>query len=648
MVAQQSSPFTALIRELSDVHGTMIGLDRDCGGYLSELAEDQRASARNLLHYLALRRHDLRQAQTALASHGISSLGRMESHVRHGLEAVLKVLDLLNGTPWEEPSGTPSLTKDAGEQLLAAHTDALFGRAVNGRTVRIMVTMPGEAAGDSVLVRELVAAGMDCMRINCAHDDTAVWGRMIEHLARANRDLRRMCRLSMDIAGPKLRTALIEAGPAVLKIKPRRDAFGIVTRPAVVALMAASRRQAVTSPVDAVLTLDAAPPAVDVGQILTCSDVRGRTRQLRVCARSDGVVLAELHRTAYIVPDTPVHFSTGSAPTMRRVVNVPPLAKDLILKKGETLELTPDGTAGHPALRDDHDRVLIPAAIGISLPEVFRDVQPGEAVWFDDGKIGGVVRAINPNQITVEITHARPDGSRLSSGKGVNLPDTHLRLPALTAKDRADLAFIATHADLVGYSFVRRPDDIFNLQDTLAELHTPHVGLILKVETRHAFAELPKLLLACMRGGPFGVMIARGDLAVECGFDRMAEVQEEILWICEAAHTPVIWATQVLESLAKTGLPSRAEVTDAAMSERAECVMLNKGPYIREAVKTLDNILRRMQAHQTKKRAMLRPLQVAQPMLAELEAGSAALHLKLRGSRVPPPSDGAAEKALMH
>ena len=103
-------------------------------------------------------------------------------------------------------------------------------------------------------------------------------------------------------------------------------------------------------------------------------------------------------------------------------------------------------------------------------------------------------------------------------------------------------------------------------------------------------------------------MIARGDLAVECGFDRMAEVQEEILWICEAAHTPVLWATQVLESLAKTGLPSRAEVTDAAMSERAECVMLNKGPYVDVAIETLDDILRRMAGHQRKKAALLRPL----------------------------------------
>ena len=95
---------------------------------------------------------------------------------------------------------------------------------------------------------------------------------------------------------------------------------------------------------------------------------------------------------------------------------------------------------------------------------------------------------------------------------------------------------------------------------------------------------------------------------MECGFERLAEVQEEILWLCEAAHVPVIWATQVLETLAKKGSPSRAEITDAAMGERAECVMLNKGPHVLEAVRVLDDILRRMQGHQAKKRPMLRAL----------------------------------------
>ena len=134
---------------------------------------------------------------------------------------------------------------------------------------------------------------------------------------------------------------------------------------------------------------------------------------------------------------------------------------------------------------------------------------------------------------------------------------------------------------------------------------------MLKIETKRAFEQLPHLLLATMQSPRDGVMIARGDLAVECGFERLAEVKEEILWICEAAHVPVIWATQVLETLAKSGRPSRAEITDAAMGERAECVMLNKGRHLAAALDTLSDILARMQAHQWKKRSMLRPLRLA-------------------------------------
>ena len=157
----------------------------------------------------------------------------------------------------------------------------------------------------------------------------------------------------------------------------------------------------------------------------------------------------------------------------------------------------------------------------------------------------------------------------------------------------------------------RKEKDVHELQARLAELGGENLGIILKIETREAFDQLPRLLLAAMRSRAAGVMIARGDLAIECGYQRLAEVQEEILWLSEAAHMPVIWATQVLESLAKTGVPSRSEITDAAMGERAECVMLNKGPYIVTAVRTLDDILRRMQSHQEKKRSMLRKLHVA-------------------------------------
>ncbi|MFZ2173860.1 MAG: pyruvate kinase, partial [Rhodococcus sp. (in: high G+C Gram-positive bacteria)] len=157
-------------------------------------------------------------------------------------------------------------------------------------------------------------------------------------------------------------------------------------------------------------------------------------------------------------------------------------------------------------------------------------------------------------------------------------------------------------------SFVRGADDVVLLHDHLRKLAATDLGLILKIETVAGFENLPDILLTAMRWPQVGVMIARGDLAVEAGYGRLAEVQEEILWLCEAAHVPVVWATQVLDTLTRTGRPSRAEVTDAAMSGRAECVMLNKGPFVDHAVAFLDDILVRMSDHQRKKSSLLRQL----------------------------------------
>jgi pyruvate kinase len=164
---------------------------------------------------------------------------------------------------------------------------------------------------------------------------------------------------------------------------------------------------------------------------------------------------------------------------------------------------------------------------------------------------------------------------------------------------------------MVGLSFARTAEDVLLLERCLEERDGGDIGILLKIETRAAFEQLPRMLLAGLRSPPLGIMVARGDLGVEIGFERLAEVQEQMLWLCEAAHVPVVWATQVLETLAKRGIPSRAEVTDAAMSGRAECVMLNKGPHVAAAVAFLSNVLGRMAQHQTKKRAMLRPLSVS-------------------------------------
>ncbi len=159
---------------------------------------------------------------------------------------------------------------------------------------------------------------------------------------------------------------------------------------------------------------------------------------------------------------------------------------------------------------------------------------------------------------------------------------------------------------------MRRPEDVAELIEELDRLQATETGIILKIENRLAVEALPQILLTAMARHVVAVMVARGDLGVEIGLERMAEIQEEILWICEAAHVPVIWATQVLESLVKRGMPSRAEVTDAAMSGRAECVMLNKGPNIFRALDFLCDVLSRMEGHQTKKSALMRKLSVAE------------------------------------
>jgi pyruvate kinase len=320
----------------------------------------------------------------------------------------------------------------------------------------------------------------------------------------------------------------------------------------------------------------------------------------------DGGAWAELQRTAYVLPGTRL---SGRVET--NVAALAELEGSILLAQGDTLLLTRSLEPGRGALHDAAGRLLAQARIGCTLPEVFECVKVGEAVWLDDGRIGGKVREANADLLALEITHARPGGERLRADKGINLPDTTMNLPALTTKDLRDLEFVARHADAVALSFVHAPEDIDLLEDRLRELGRPELGIVLKVETRRAFDQLPQLLLASLQSPSSGVMIARGDLAVECGFERLAEIQEEILWIAEAAHIPVIWATQVLETLAKTGRPSRAEITDAAMGERAECVMLNKGPHIETAVRVLDDILRRMEGHQRKKSPRLRPLRLA-------------------------------------
>ena len=242
-------------------------------------------------------------------------------------------------------------------------------------------------------------------------------------------------------------------------------------------------------------------------------------------------------------------------------------------------------------------------------------LKKGDRVYLDDGVIRAVVEKNKGDRVGIRITRISSEKKQIKNGKGINFPDTDLRIPSLTESDRTSLPFICEHADLVGYSFVKNPQDLRDLRLAMKELTDTPPAVIVKIETPEAVKNLPALLLEGMKEPFFGAMIARGDLAVEIGFERLGEIQEEILWICEAGHVPVVWATQVLESLNKSGMATRSEITDAANAIQADCVMINKGDHTIEVLESLKDILKRSAEHRVKKRFRFRQLKIAERFL---------------------------------
>ena len=214
-----------LLPEVTALRDEAVAAEARYSGELAGLDDGRRDSARNLIHYLTVRKHDIRQLQVDLLSLGLSSLGIIEPHVLGSLDRAIYVLQRLQ---CREPEGQPvELSSDlhSGPAMLRENAAALLGPELHDRSVRIMVTMPSEAASDPRLVEQLLRAGMNIMRINCAHDSPAAWQKMVENLRAAERRTGLKCRIQADLAGPKVRTGPIEPVGRVLKVRPRRDAY---------------------------------------------------------------------------------------------------------------------------------------------------------------------------------------------------------------------------------------------------------------------------------------------------------------------------------------------------------------------------------------------------------------------------------------
>ncbi|HQY58322.1 MAG: pyruvate kinase [Nitrospira sp.] len=570
---------------------------------------DSACSRDNLLAYLALRDQDVQDLQFELADRGLSSLGRLEGSVMASLQ---HVMGYVGAMPPETTLSLPDLNR--ASSLLAQRSRALLGRPRAARRTRIMVTLDATIIHQADLLDRLLLEGMDIARINCAHDTELEWEQIIksirsaeDRLTQGERSVGRRCRILMDLAGPKVRTGSLEYETRPLKLAVPKDAAGRPSRLLEGHLDSAARYtewvQRPGKSLQFVIAIQA-PGNLDglrVGEPLQFKDARNRPRTLYVLERiSPTHIRVGLERTAYLQEGILLRGEEGLNFTVGPVA---PQPVDLRVQARDRLHLyrNPE-QPGHLA-RDG-----MPAGISCTLPEALLSVKTGDRVYIDDGKIAASVVAVHEQYVALEITAPCGIPARIKSDKGLNFPDSSLNLPALTARDRKDLPFVVAQANAVGLSFVHRPEDVYDLRDALKKLGVPDMGIVLKVETQEAVHHLAQLLVAGLELPSVGVMIARGDLAVEVGFERLARVQEDILCLCEAAHIPVIWATQVLETLAKSGLPARAEITDAAMGHRAECVMLNKGEHVLDAVKTLAHLLQAEEPHHVKKREVFREI----------------------------------------
>lgn len=604
----------ALYAEVLRVIDHCIAVQRHLASRTVTCHPESAQSAVNLSHYLGLRQLDLRMLQDQLGQLGLSSLGRSEGHV---LQTLLQVAKRLSETLLvREPNGTPLAPIPAvpeapgfaeAELLLHRHTEQLLGSHPKDRHVLVMVTCPKAEDVTPEWALSILRAGMNCARINCSQGVPADWLHIAGVIRSASAESGIPCRILFDLPGPKIRLQATKDGPAVIHVARHKNDEGKTTQPSPVQL-GGTQPGAVPIPIDWLKRLA-------VSDEIRFRDAADRKRTLTVVQLFSDHALAECEKSFYLKSGTPLKWFRGKKKQAESPCgHIAALPFSVDLRVGDRLVLAETNRTIDPASHGSR------AVFALSIPDLLSSVAVHDRVVFDDGKLNGFVVEKVPDALIVQIAQTQADTVALKDKKGVSFPDSRLPVRFVTPQDVQDLSVVMELADLIAFSFVRTAADV---KEAIQMIHMrrKELGIIIKLETQQGFHELPELLLTLLSHSPVGLMIARGDLAVECGFERLAELQEELLWLCEACHLPVIWATQVLETLTQTGIPTRAEITDAAMAMRAECVMLNRGPHLQDAVATLVNIIKKMQHHQYKKRQLFRPLHVADGPSTQLMPG---------------------------
>lgn len=598
----------AAMDELEGLRNDLLGARRE-----SEVSHPRYQSLLNLKQYLILRSKDWTALQEKLFLLSLSSLGRSYAHVAASVDTLYDQLSSslgLGEISEAEMAAFHHLSIAAAQGTIAANSRALFGdgERVPSECQRtaVMVTLPSQAATDGgALIRGLAAAGVNVFRINTAHDDAEAWEAMAEtiRLLNAERTPETALKIFVDLAGPKIRTGSIRRLSLPIAMGSNKHEKPVLILPA-----PATTRGELPDPQTGRLhpAQIAVEPAffagLREGDIVKVKSAGGKHSRIVIQKREEGVAVGLIAKKVPVDEQSFLLQGKQQSP----VLNCERVTESIRLFKDDLLRITEELKEGRSAMKDGTDRVIVPAQIRCSLAGFASHVHVGERVYIDDGKIGLEAVEIEEKAILCRVIMAKESGTLLKEEKGINLPDSHLDIPALTETDRENVLKVCRFADMLGLSFCQGAEDIAELQGFLTAHGVGHIGIVAKIETKPAVSRMPAILERLLAWDNSGVMIARGDLAIEVGFENLATIQESLLDICNAAHIPVIWATQVLESQMKNNLPSRAEITDAAMAGRAECVMLNKGPFAIDTAGALLRILEMMHQSFHKNRQLLR------------------------------------------
>jgi pyruvate kinase len=262
----------------------------------------------------------------------------------------------------------------------------------------------------------------------------------------------------------------------------------------------------------------------------------------------------------------------------------------------------------------------VPGLIPCEYRELAQDVQPKDRILIDDGRVELVVDKVQGTEIHCDVV----SGGEVKDRKGINLPGVKVSSPSLTEKDKSDAAFAGKlGVDFLALSFVRSGNDVLELKRLMRNLglQTPVVA---KIEKPEALADIGAILAASD-----GIMVARGDLGVEMQAEEVPIIQQDLIRLSISANRPVIVATQMLESMIENARPTRAEVSDVASAAicQADAVMLSAetavGKHPKQAVATMDRILRLVEGYQWKSGLFGRPAEAAATHNVELKLSDA-------------------------